>query len=117
MGRSQYSINREKKRNSPETEEFRNEIKSFFEKTGVDPAIRYKIMVDLSVMTDMPFYRTDKGKRYKVEPEKVIKDCCSYLIGLNNIDFAKKLLYWMTRQQNQSLRKISTKTCQQKRRK
>ena len=109
MERSKSSLRRESQRNSLEMQIFEKEIEYFFEKACVPDALRYKIKVNLSTTTNMPYYGKNKGMRYQMTDREVIKQCCYYLIDFGDIDFSKKLLQWLTRQQNQSFRKMSKK--------
>ena len=109
MERSKSSLKRENERNSPKMQSFENQIEYFFEKVRMPDSVRYKIRVNLGVMTNMPYYGKEKGTRYKIGDKEVIKQCCNYLIDFGNMDFSKTLLKWLTLQQNQSLRKISKK--------
>jgi len=71
--RSEASLKRENERKSPKTLEFKNKINEFL--TGVDPKISYSIKRDLSVMTNMPFYK-DRPEVIKVSilvQEMIIK--------------------------------------------
>ena len=117
MERSKKSLMREKERNSEEMQDFRNQIEIFFNKTGLREAVQYKLKVDLGCMTNMPYYGIAKGSRHRILPLDAITECCFALIDYNNLSFAEKLLSWLTKQQNQSFRKISPIPKAQKERK
>lgn len=114
MERSKKSLQRERERNSPQIQEFKNKIEDFFEKTGLPDAVKYKIRIDLSTMTNMPYYGKDKGLRYSISPKETIRECCYHLIDYGDMDFSDKLLKWLTKQQNQSFRKMFKKHGQKK---
>ena len=112
--RSSKSLQRERKRNSLETQKTRDEIEIFFKKTGLPDPVKYKIRIDLSTKTDMPYYGRDKGARYSISPKETIRECCYRLIDYGDMELAEKLLKLLTQQQNQSFRKMSKKHGQKK---
>ncbi len=100
-----------KKLTKEEIEKFRSEINDFLRETKADNIIRYYMKTDLATMTDMPFYDcNDEDRDTKPENKKNVVDIVSEyceLLGSKKKDFQKKLLYWLSKQQNQSMRKLS----------
>lgn len=116
------SLAREKQRNSPEMFEFKSKIEQFLETTKASDCVKYWITSDLGKMTNMPYYRCNKlGKRPAHQPKsnEVIKEYMIvffkyYAQDKNNLNFIKKLLMWLKRNQCQYLRKLSKKPVKQK---
>ena len=110
--RSKQSLAREKKRNSPEMQDFRKEIELFLEKTKADADTIYRLKTDLAKKTDMPFYKEDHGSRCgraKMSAPEIVYIYCELLISYGDMDFSERLLDWLSRQQEQSMRKLSQK--------
>ena len=89
--RSKASLNRELKRNSHETIEFKNQINYFLQ--GKPDFLNYSIKRDLAIMTNMPFYK-DRPKVVKIKltrPELLTKWMYTFVTH-DNIDFIVKLV-------------------------
>jgi len=112
--KSAKSIKREAQRNSPAMDAFRKEIVDFFGDIVASNELRYWISRDLSLMTNMPFY---KKRRMGCKPKrKCVNDIIKEYVGAfsqyykmknESREFIEKLLNWLTRNQNQYLRKLS----------
>ncbi|MBI3714063.1 MAG: hypothetical protein HY253_14035 [Burkholderiales bacterium] len=105
--RSKASLAREAKRNSPETRQFRNEIEHFLHVTNAEPNIAYFLRQDLKKMTDMAYYGMDIGHRtFSLKPTEIAIEYCNLLANFGTIEFTRKILKEISRQQNQTLRKL-----------
>jgi hypothetical protein len=119
---SKASLKRLEKRNSSEMQLFKQRIFSFFEETDAPEEIRYHLVKDLAKMTSMPFYGDSQyGKRTRMPSNKVIKMYGKLLIQYceiesENIVFVEELLKWLTKQQNQHMRRLSRVPKSQKQR-
>ncbi len=90
-------------RKPEDIEKFRGEIENFLKETNASEEIACLLKKDLSKTTDMPFYKQE------TEPEIItrIRTYCKLLINFNNDAFTEKLLSELSKQQQQSLRKLS----------
>lgn len=105
--RSKASLAREEKRNSPETRQFKEEIEHFLRATNADLNIAYFLRQDLKKMTDMAYYGKDVGRRtLMLKPNDIAIEYCNLLANFGNSSFTQKLLYEISRQQSQTMRKL-----------
>lgn len=105
--RSKASLAREAKRNSPETQQFKEEIEHFLRITAADSNIAYFLRQDLKKMTNMPYYGESAGQRTRLlKPDEVAREYCNLLAQFGNQNFTRKLLLAISRQQSQTLRKL-----------
>lgn len=105
---SKDSVRREKRRNSPETTEFREKIESLLK--YAEPDVSYSIKRDLKTKTDMPFYGINiKNEKVKSDknPLEMVKAYVELLVKYSTIDFSAKLLSELNKQQNQTIRKAA----------
>ena len=110
--RSEKSLAREKKRNSQEMSDFRNEIEIFLKKTNAPADISRRLKTDLATMTNMPFYGENRGQAYSrttMSAPEIVYIYCELLISYGDQDFSGRLFDWLSRQQNQTMRKLSKK--------
>ncbi len=108
MERTIKSLKREVKRNSEETISFRSKINYILQ--SVDEEVAYSIKRDLSVMTDMPFYKVEKRKvKISRKKDEMIKAYVILLKEIEDKEFALKLLKNLNRNQNQTIRKAAPK--------
>ena len=112
------------KRKSPEVQNFKEEIETFFKKANVPPEIQYKIRVDLSKKMDMPYYKVNKHCiKSNISCVEIAKKYIEYLIKYEYLIkdgtyvFSEKLINELTKHQQQTLRKIHPRTKEQKTRK
>lgn len=118
MANTEGTKKMEQKRLSPEVQNFKVEVIEFLKKTDASEEVKYKLSSDLSVIIDMPFYHERKlGRKNRMKTPECAKEYVRLLIQYNDISFAEKLLSWITRQQNQTLRKLYRLTKRQKYRK
>src|ERR1700722_1511037 len=110
---SKASIRREVCRNSPETQAFREEIILLIE--NAEPDVAYSIKRDLSIMTDMPFYKQFK-KKVKSDKSRhdMIKAYVKLLVDHANLKLAIKLLKALSKNQGQIIRKAVPRIGQRK---
>lgn len=107
-----------KKRISEEVQNFKEKVLDFFDKANVSPEIRYKICVDLAKKMDMPFYKEKKiGTQSRISCVDRAKEYVRLLIEYDDFSFSEKLINELTKQQQQTLRKIHPRTKEQKTRK
>ncbi len=103
---SDASKKREQRRNSPVIKKFREDILALLE--YAEPDVAYSIKRDLSIMTDMPFYKHSylKIKSGKSRQE-MIKCYAELLIANDDINFVVKLLKELSKNQGQTIRKVA----------
>nr|WP_315482932.1 hypothetical protein [uncultured Undibacterium sp.] len=105
--RSKASLAREAKRNSPETQQFKEEIEHFLRITGADSNIAYFLRQDLKKMTHMPYYGESAGRRTRLlKPDEIAREYCNLLAQFGDQNFTRRLLLALSRQQSQTLRKL-----------
>lgn len=105
--RSKASLAREAKRNSLETQQFKEEIEHFLRFTGADSNIAYFLKQDLKKMTDMPYYGESVGQRTRLlRPNEIAHEYCNLLALFGDQNFTRKLLLAISCQQSQTLRKL-----------
>ncbi|MCQ2061248.1 MAG: hypothetical protein MJY47_06645 [Fibrobacter sp.] len=86
----------------------------FFNKLKVHPKIQYKICIDLSKKIDIPFYAEAKiGERSNMSPVECAKEYVRLLIQFDDKNFSEKFLNYLTRQQQQTFRKIHLRSSKQ----
>ena len=86
----------------------KEEVEDFLNKTNAPEDISYYMKADLATMINMPFYKQDRGEEPSTTKSVVyivLKYCD--LLKSQTIDFQDKLLECLSRQQNQSMRKLS----------
>ncbi len=108
----------EKKRKSPEVQAFKRKVLLFLNEVSASESIRYKLKSDLAKKIDMPFYH-ETGTRIStsLSPKEIAKQYIYLLISYNDYEFAEELLSWLTKQQEQTLRKLHIISQKQKDRK
>lgn len=104
--KSTLSLNRERKRNSPETLEFKRKVNEFLR--DANPEIAYSIKRDLAVMTSMPFYK-DRPPRLKIQkkPIEILFDYIEFFNSHDDKDFIAQLIKKLGTNQGQILRKAA----------
>ena len=108
MSKSTAGIRREKKRLSPDTASFRERIEMLL--ACADPDIACRMRNDLKAMTYMPYYKIKTGKASKrLTKIDVVKGYATLLIKAKDMEFAKKLLSHLHRNQNQTIRRLAPK--------
>ena len=109
--RSQKSLKREQKRNSPQICEFRAQVEAFLKETEAPDNLAYYLRQDLSKMTSMEYYGVpNKGLRTRIlEPKEVIYLYCELLIRHNSPVFSRRLIRKISVHQNQSIRRLFSK--------
>ena len=110
--KSKASIRREEKRLSVEMQAFKQQILDFLQNNGADLDVQYHMVKDLAKMTSMPFYGdSNRGTKNRKPTNEVIKAYCRLLIcyykKTSDMEFARKLLSWLSMQQQQHLRKLT----------
>lgn len=103
---SSASKQREKRRNSPSSVRFRQEIELLLEKA--DAQISYCMKRDLATMTDMVFYKhRPKVINIELTAKEVIKGYVLVLSSANDAALAKRTLRELSKNQSQTLRKAA----------
>lgn len=106
---SEKSKKRIEQRNSPATQEFKLKIIELLNSTkDKDDEVVYSIIKDLSVMTNMPFYK-ERPKKIKItkSPREMIKAYVKLLCDHDDKEFAIKVLKNLNKNQAQTLRKAA----------
>lgn len=97
----------EEKRNSFEVQQFKREVETFLKEVDASDEMCYRVRCDLAKKVDSPFYNDYKGNRCcKMSTEEIAKEYVRLLIKYDNINFTKKLLLSLIRQQSQTFRRI-----------
>lgn len=97
---------RERVRNHPDTIAFRNQVNEAF-KTA-DPQVEYSVKRDLKTMTSMPFYGiTLVRPKMTYSRRELVQAYANFLQDYYDIEFSRKLLGWLNRNQNQTIRKAA----------
>ena len=109
MERSENSLRRERERNSPATQNFKNEVENFLKFTEASDSIAYHLRKDLGIMTNMPYYKEYKGIRNKMDKKDIIMNYASLLMEYNDPTFTTKLINKLSLNQFQTLRKLSSR--------
>lgn len=106
--RSIASINRERKRKSPKTLEFKRQINDFL--VNQKPEVAYGIKRDLACMTNMPFYK-DRPDRIKItlSHKELLIEYMTAFINHSDKEFAIRLIKALNKNQAQTTRKIAPK--------
>lgn len=106
--RSNASKKRELKRNSKSTLIFKSEIEELLD--GANSEIAYSMKKDLAAMTNMAFYKYRPKKiALQLTNKEIVKGYCHLLKNNNDIDFSKKVLMQLNKNQSQTIRKIAKK--------
>lgn len=118
MAKTEITLKLEQKRNSPEVQAFKQRVLIFLNTVNASDEIKYKLRTDLAKKIDMPFYK-DTGIKIPniIKPIECAKEYVKLLIEYNNNDFTNELFSWLTKQQNQTLRKLHIVSQKQKDRK
>ncbi len=116
---SKASLKRQEKRLGAEMQMFKQQILAFLQDTNADSNIQYHMVKDLAKMTSMPFYGdSNRGTRNKMPSNDVVKAYSRLLVCYfkmtEDLEFVEKLLSWLSRQQQQHLRRLSRLPAAQK---
>lgn len=103
-------INEDNSKLKFKTQDLRDEIEDFLIANNVPSEIIYHIKNQLSIQTNMPYYKDkSKGKRNKLNKLLIIFEISKVLMTYNNSSFTRKLMSELAKNQNQALRGLSKK--------
>jgi len=108
--RTTASLRRERRRLSPENQAFRKQLECLMISHHLPERIAYVMKQDLKKMTDMLYYGMNVKSPHKggrIELLEVLKEYVQFLLRVNDLGFASRLLRLLNRQQTQVLRRFA----------
>lgn len=79
----------------------KDEIEDFLTANNVPSEIIYHIKNQLSIQTNMPYYKDkNKGKRNRLNKLSIIFEISKILMSYNNSSFTRKLMFELAKNQN-----------------
>jgi hypothetical protein len=102
------SQKRERQRTHPKTLEFKAKVSALLQKAK--PEVAYAIKRDLSVMTNMPFYK-DRPEKMKLTltPIQLVNEYVRFFCICEDKEFIAQLLKKLSINQSQTIRKVAPK--------
>lgn len=103
---SKASKYRKRVRNRPDTSAFRQQIIAACQ--DIEPQVAYSIQKDLKRMTSMPFYTIALDKvKITYSKLELVHAYAEFLLRYDDLVFARKLLSWLNRHQQQTIRQAA----------
>lgn len=106
MARTNITKRLEEHRLSKEVQDFKKQVIDFLLKTEASDKFIYRVKCDLSKKIDMPFYGDRKERTSLMTDSDAAKEYVILLIKYDKPSFTEELLSWLTKQQNQTFRRI-----------